>query len=192
MLQLPNLLTLVRIAFVPLIIACYYAPQEWAECAKWAALGLFALGAITDYFDGWVARRYNMVSPLGRFLDPIADKLSVAAVIILLIMTQRISGVDVIAAYLIIGREILISGLREFLGESKKSVTIPVSHLAKWKTGFQMGALIALLSIDALPLLEPFTELADMALWVAAILSVITAWNYFRAFAQTMCEDSAA
>ncbi|TAH34776.1 MAG: CDP-diacylglycerol--glycerol-3-phosphate 3-phosphatidyltransferase [Alphaproteobacteria bacterium] len=190
MLQLPNFLTLARIALVPLIIACYYAPESLVEVANWTALILFVVGAITDYLDGWAARKYNMTSPLGRFLDPIADKLAVTAVIMMLIMIQRISGVDVVAAYLIIGREILVSGLREFLGETKTPVVIPVSNLAKWKTGFQMGALIALLSIQAWPLLEPLMELADLALWVAAVLSVITGWNYFRAFAQVMFKDA--
>jgi cardiolipin synthase len=187
---LPNFLTLARIALVPLIIACFYAPESWVICANWAALILFVVGAITDYLDGWFARKYNMTSSLGRFLDPIADKLAVTAVIMMLIMIQQISGIDVVAAYLIIGREILVSGLREFLGETKSPVIIPVSNLAKWKTGFQMGALIALLAIHAWPLLEPFTELADLALWVAAILSVITGWSYFRAFAQTTFTDN--
>lgn len=189
MFQLPNILTFARIGLVPLIIACYYAPEDWVGIARWGALVLFVAGAITDYLDGWIARRYNLTSSLGQFLDPIADKLAVAAVIIMLVMTQRISGIDVAAAYLIIGREILISGLREFLGGSNKPVVIPVSRLAKWKTGWQMGALIGLLAVDAADFLEPIAELANVALWIAAILSVITAWSYFRAFAKTQFLD---
>jgi cardiolipin synthase len=189
MFQLPNILTFARIALVPLIIACYYAPEDWVAIARWGALLMFIAGAITDYLDGWVARRYNLTSSLGQFLDPIADKLAVTAVVMMLIMTQRISGIDIVAAYLIVGREILVSGLREFLGSGSTPVIIPVSKLAKWKTAMQMVALIALLAIDAIPELDPISEIANVALWIAAILSVITAWSYFRVFARSNFSD---
>lgn len=194
MLQLPNILTLARIAMVPLIILCYYAPEPLVVAARWAALILFVAGAATDYLDGWAARKYNMFSNLGRFLDPIADKLTVTVVLIMLIMVQRISGIHVIAAFLIIAREILISGLREFLGEMKGQIVVPVSRLAKHKTGWQMGAMIALLVIDAMPdfFSENFAfieDLAAAALWFAAILSVITGWSYFKAFAAALTKE---
>ncbi len=190
MFQIPNLLTFLRIGFVPLIIATYFAPEDLVEQARWAALILFVMGAITDYLDGWVARRYRMESSLGKFLDPIADKLAVAAVLIMLVMTQRISGVDAVAAYLIVGREILVSGLREFLAQMPGKIMVPVSKLAKWKTAAQMTALIALLAVDAWQVLQPLAELAGVALWVAALLSVVTGWQYFKKFAETMTRDT--
>jgi cardiolipin synthase len=190
-LQLPNILTLARIALVPLIIACYFAPTELVQHGRWLALLLFIAGAITDYLDGWYARKWNMSTPLGRFLDPIADKLAVVAVLVMLIMTQRISGIDVIAAYLIVGREILVSGLREYLAELRDKIVVPVSYLAKWKTVLQMTALIALLLIDAYPPLEPVAEIGYTCLWLAAALSLWTAWSYFQAFYDRLFADPA-
>ena len=181
-LQLPNILTLTRIALVPMIIACYFVGTEHAAYARWLALILFIGGGATDYLDGWYARKWNMTTPLGRFLDPIADKLAVVAVLIMLMMTQRISGVDVIAAYLIIGREIFVSGLREYLSELRDGIIVPVSALAKWKTAAQMAALTGLLLIDAYPPLEPLAEIGYVCLWLAAALSLWTAWNYFQSF----------
>lgn len=190
LLQLPNILTLTRIALVPLIIGCYFAPQEWLSHGRWLALVLFIAGAITDYLDGWYARKLNLHSALGQFLDPIADKLAVVAVLVMLMMTQRISGIDIIAAYLIIGREILVSGLREYLSGLQQNIVVPVSHLAKWKTALQMTALIALLLIDAYAPLEPLAEIGYVCLWVAAALSLWTAWNYFLAFYERLCAES--
>lgn len=176
--QLPNIITLFRIAAIPLIIAMYYV--DW-EYAKWAALILFVLSAISDWLDGYLARLYKMTSSFGRFLDPIADKLAVTAILVMLVYTNRIAGLDVIAAYLILARELFISGLREYLGGFKDPVVMPVSIAAKWKTAMQMTALIALLAIDAWPLLEPLAEIAGITLWIAAILSVTTGYEYFKA-----------
>lgn len=181
-LQLPNILTLTRIALVPMIIACYFASTEYTAYTRWLALILFIGGGVTDYLDGWYARKWNMTTPLGRFLDPIADKLAVVAVLIMLMMTQRISGIDVIAAYLIIGREIFVSGLREYLSELRDGIVVPVSALAKWKTAVQMVALTGLLLIDAYPPLEALAEIGYVCLWLAAALSLWTAWNYFQSF----------
>jgi cardiolipin synthase len=178
---LPNLVTLLRIALIPLIIFTYYMPGEIYPWARGLALVLFILSAITDWLDGHLARRYNMMSDLGRFLDPIADKLAVAAVLVMLVMTNRIAGIDVIAAYLILAREIFISGLREFLGGIKDPIVLPVSPAAKWKTGTQMVALIGYMAVDACPPLEGFVELASIALWISAILSVVTGYEYFKA-----------
>ena len=134
--SLPNLLTLSRIAVIPVMIALFLLPYDWAV---WTNLGLFALACLTDYLDGLLARRLACITPLGRFLDPIADKLLVAAVLFMLAATARLEPLAVVPAVVILLREVLISGLREFLAGI--GVGLPVSRLAKWKTGVQMGAI---------------------------------------------------
>ena len=136
MTSLPNMLTLSRIGIIPLLILLFYLDRP---LASWGALALFAIAGITDYFDGYFARHRKQVSAFGRFLDPIADKLLVAAVLLMLVATQRVAGLVVLPALVILCREILVSGLREYLAEIK--VSVPVSRLAKWKTGIQMLAL---------------------------------------------------
>lgn len=181
MLTLPNLLTLSRIVMVPLLVGLLWQPQ-WA--AGYAiAFVLYCLMGVTDYLDGYLARAQGAVSKLGVFLDPIADKIMVAAVILMLVGTRFedraiITGAHLIPALVILLREIAVSGLREFLGGIQ--VSIPVSRLAKWKTAFQLVAFGALILAGAVPEF-PFVKLVGLAtLWGAAALTVITGWDYLR------------
>ena len=181
MLTLPNILTLSRIVTVPLLAAFLWWP-EW-RTGYAIAFGIYCLMGITDYFDGYVARARGTVSKLGIFLDPIADKIMVAAVILLLVGTRDgapavIGGVNQIAALVILIREIAVSGLREFLGGIQ--VSVPVSRLAKWKTALQLTALGALILAGALPIWPWIDGIGLAALWAAAVLTVITGWDYLR------------
>ena len=181
MLTLPNLLTLSRIVAVPLLVALLWWPQ-W-EGGYAAAFVLYCLMGITDYFDGYVARAQGAVSKLGAFLDPIADKIMVAAVILMLVGTRFedraiITGIHLIAALIILLREIAVSGLREFLGGIQ--VSVPVSRLAKWKTTLQLVALGALILAGALPHLSFIKLVGLVTLWAAAGLTLVTGWDYLR------------
>jgi CDP-diacylglycerol--glycerol-3-phosphate 3-phosphatidyltransferase/cardiolipin synthase len=133
---------------------------------------------VTDYFDGYLARAQGTVSKLGVFLDPIADKIMVAAVILMLVGTQDINGVHLIAALVILLREIAVSGLREFLAQLR--VSVPVSRLAKWKTTLQLVALGALILAGAFPGAAWIAALGLVALWGAAVLTLVTGWDYLR------------
>ncbi|SOB87181.1 CDP-diacylglycerol--glycerol-3-phosphate 3-phosphatidyltransferase/cardiolipin synthase [Sphingomonas guangdongensis] len=176
MLTLPNLLTLSRIVTVPLLVAFLWWPR-W-EAGYAIGFAIYCLMGITDYFDGYLARAQGTVSKLGVFLDPIADKIMVAAVILMLVGTHDIEGVHLIAALVILLREITVSGLREFLGGIQ--VSIPVSRLAKWKTTLQLVALGALILGGAVPQFG-FVKLVGLAsLWGAAALTLVTGWDYLR------------
>ncbi|PCG15002.1 MULTISPECIES: CDP-diacylglycerol--glycerol-3-phosphate 3-phosphatidyltransferase [Sphingomonas] len=181
MLSLPNLLTLSRIVAVPLLVAFLWWPS-W-QAGFGIAFALYCLMGITDYFDGYLARAQGAVSKLGVFLDPIADKIMVAAVILMLVGTRHndvaaITGIHIIAALVILLREIAVSGLREFLAGLQ--VSLPVSKLAKWKTTLQMVALGGLILSGALPG-EAWIRIASLAsLWGAAALTVVTGWDYLR------------
>ena len=171
--HLPNLLTASRIAIIPFLIAAFYIDGKlW----HWVAAGLFAAASITDFFDGFLARTWKAQSKLGRFLDPIADKLLVAAVIVMLVHFKL---ADVVPAILIVCREILVSGLREFLAEI--NVSVPVSRLAKIKTAVQMVAIFLLLLGNAGSGLLFVDDLGNIALWVAATLTLITGHAYLKA-----------
>ncbi|MCF8469192.1 MAG: CDP-diacylglycerol--glycerol-3-phosphate 3-phosphatidyltransferase [Parvibaculum sp.] len=175
--SLPNLLTYFRIALVPAIVACFYIP---GDAAHWTALTLFVIAAITDFFDGYLARAWEQQSNLGRMLDPIADKLLVAVVLIALTWQDVIAGFSLWAAIIILCREILVSGLREFLAELR--VSVPVTQLAKWKTTIQMVALAFLLAGPAADKIVPgTTETGILLLWAAALLTLYTGIDYFRA-----------
>ena len=182
MLTLPNILTLSRIFSVPLLVFLLWSPG-WFDYAL--AFVLYCLMGITDYFDGYLARAKGTVSRLGVFLDPIADKIMIAAVIVMLIFTRRpggepmIYGVHVIAALIILLREITVSGLREFLAGLQ--VSLPVSQLAKWKTAFQLVALGALILGGALDQWAWVHSVGLVSLWLAALLTLITGWDYLRA-----------
>lgn len=180
MLTLPNILTLSRIFAVPLLVALLWYPG-W-EPGWLAGFALYCLMGITDYFDGYLARAQGTVSKLGVFLDPIADKILVAAVILLLVGTRHeaasIQGLHLIPALVILLREIAVSGLREFL--AGLSVSVPVSRLAKWKTTFQMVALGALILAGGLPAYLFVKLVGLVSLWAAAVLTVITGWDYLR------------
>lgn len=186
--SLPNLLTLSRIVVIPLVIATFYVDDP---LARWVACGLFVAAAVTDWFDGYIARSRNQVSAFGRFLDPIADKLLVAAVLFMLVAFERVSGWSELPALVILLREILVSGLREFLAEVR--IGMPVSRLAKWKTGIQMVALPVLLVGPAGPKVLPVQEIGEVCLWVAAALTLITGWDYLRSGLRHLrAEDKAA
>ncbi|GGO96638.1 CDP-diacylglycerol--glycerol-3-phosphate 3-phosphatidyltransferase [Stakelama pacifica] len=176
MLTLPNILTLSRIFTVPLLVALLWWPQWHVGYA--IAFAVYCLMGITDYFDGYLARAQGTVSKLGVFLDPIADKIMVAAVILMLVGTHDIAGLHVIAALVILLREIMVSGLREFLAQLQ--VSMPVSRLAKWKTTLQLVALGALILGGALPN-WPWVDAVGLAcLWGAAVLTLVTGWDYLR------------
>jgi CDP-diacylglycerol--glycerol-3-phosphate 3-phosphatidyltransferase/cardiolipin synthase len=176
MLTLPNILTLSRIVAVPLLALLLWPGGGWFDHAL--AFALYCLMGLTDYFDGYVARARGAVSRLGIFLDPIADKIMVAAVILMLVFVQAIPGVHVVAGLIILMREIAVSGLREFLAGLQ--VSVPVSQLAKWKTAFQLVALGALILAGALSH-WPWVHTAGLAsLWAAAILTLVTGWDYLR------------
>ncbi|MBX9813996.1 MAG: CDP-diacylglycerol--glycerol-3-phosphate 3-phosphatidyltransferase [Proteobacteria bacterium SG_bin5] len=176
MLTLPNLLTLSRIVAVPLL-ALLLAWPGWA-LGYALAFALYCLMGVTDYFDGYLARAQGTVSKLGIFLDPIADKIMVAAVILILVGAGRIGGLDVIAALVILLREIAVSGLREFLAQLQ--VSVPVTKLAKWKTTLQLVALGALILAGALPGLPMLQTLGLAGLWIAALLTLVTGYDYLR------------
>lgn len=184
--SLPNLLTLARVVAIPLVVACFWLDKGWAQ---WTAAGLFAAASVTDYLDGWLARRWQQVSRLGRFLDPIADKLLVAATLLMLCAKGPVRDLHVIAALIILCREILVSGLREFLAELR--VGVPVSRAAKWKTAIQMLALAVLLVGDAAPGL-PVLETGLALLWAAALLTLWTGYDYLQAGLAHMIDDPAA
>lgn len=181
-LTLPNLLSLSRIVAVPALVAFLWWPR-W-EFGFGIAFALYCLMGITDYFDGYLARAQGTVSKLGVFLDPIADKIMVAAVILMLVGTRHddiavINGVHIIAALIILLREIAVSGLREFLAGLQ--VSLPVSRLAKWKTTLQLVAFGALILAGALPALGWIKLVGLVSLWGAAALTLVTGWDYLRA-----------
>ena len=181
MLTLPNILTLSRIVAMPVMVLLLWHPSPWDYGL---AFGLYVLVAITDYFDGYLARAQGTVSKLGVFLDPIADKIMVATVIVMLLFTRAIDGPAVVAALIILVREIAVSGLREFLAELR--VSMPVSQLAKWKTAVQMLAIAFLLVGDAA---SPWITQAGLWLiWIAAGLTLITGYDYLRTGLRHMAE----
>jgi len=190
MLTLPNILTLSRIFTVPVLVALLWWPK-W-ELGYGIAFAVYCLMGFTDYFDGYLARAQGTVSKLGVFLDPIADKIMIAAVILVLTAQGVLTGpyvgdMHVIAGLIILIREIAVSGLREFLGGLQ--VSIPVSRLAKWKTTFQLISLGALILGCALPRWQislggyeanlPHT-VGLTTLWAAAALTLVTGWDYLR------------
>jgi cardiolipin synthase len=183
---LPNLLTMSRIAVIPLLVAACYLPFPWGQWTSWA---LFALAGVTDYLDGHFARRYKQTSAFGRFLDPIADKLLVAITLMMLVAFNRLSTPALIPALVILAREILVSGLREFLAGLR--VSVPVSRLAKWKTGIQMVAIGVLLIGDAGPGFLPMSFIGESLLWIAALLTIVTGYDYLRHGMKHMAESEA-
>jgi CDP-diacylglycerol--glycerol-3-phosphate 3-phosphatidyltransferase/cardiolipin synthase len=175
--SLPNILTYGRVAAVPVVAGLLFWPEiHWV---RWTALGLFALAAITDFFDGYLARVWQQQSSLGRMLDPIADKLLVAACLLVLVADQTISGVSMWAAIVILCREILVSGLREYLAELR--VSVPVTRVAKYKTTMQLVSLGFLIAGQAGEQVLPYTvEIGLVLLWTAALLTLYTGWDYMR------------
>ena len=180
--SIPNLLTYGRILAVPLIVLCFFVEGklESSDFARWTALGLFAIASITDFFDGYLARIWKQTSNIGRMLDPIADKLLVASVLLLVAADGTIAGWSLWAAMIILCREILVSGLREYLAALK--VSVPVTRIAKWKTTVQMLAIAFLLAGPAGDKVLPYTtEVGIILLWLAAAITLYTGYDYFRA-----------
>ena len=182
MLTLPNLLTLSRIFAVPILVFLLWQPRPIDYAVTFV---LYCIVGVTDYFDGYLARAQGQISKLGQFLDPIADKIMIAAVLVMLMASRKADGDapiiedwSVIPALIILLREMIVSGLREFLAELR--VSMPVSHLAKWKTTFQLVALGALILGGALPQQEWIHVVGVASLWAAAALTLITGYDYLR------------
>ena len=176
--SLPNILTYGRIAAVPVLAALLFFYDSAG--ARWAAFAIFVAACITDWLDGYLARIWQQQSNLGRMLDPIADKLLVGATLLMLVYTRNIEGWSVWAALIILSREILVSGLREFLAEL--NVKVHVTQLAKWKTAFQFIALAMILAGPAAEAYVPgVTEAGIVILWMAALLTLFTGYDYLKA-----------
>lgn len=172
LLSLPNQLTIGRIVAVPVICLLLVSGWEWL---RWLALVLYIAAALTDWLDGFLARRMNLNSALGKMLDPIADKLLVGALLVTLAWTRDLNGWDLIPAIAILMREILVAGLREYLGN--RAISVPVTFLAKWKTTVQLTALALIM---AAPMLLGLNFISHVALWAAGLLTVWTGWEYLR------------
>jgi cardiolipin synthase (CMP-forming) len=176
--SLPNILTYGRVAAVPVVAGLLFWPEEF--WFRWAALGVFAVAAVTDFFDGYLARIWSQQSTLGGMLDPIADKLLVAACLLMLVADGQITGWSMWAAIIILCREMLVSGMREFLAELR--VGLPVSTIAKWKTTFQLVSLGFLIVGPAGETVLPHTvDIGLVLLWLAALLTLYTGWDYMKA-----------
>ena len=182
--NLPNILTYGRICAVPLVVACLFWPKD--DWVRWMAVGIYAVAGITDFFDGYLARAWSQQSSMGRMLDPIADKLLVGAALLMLVSIGEIKSFAVWAAIVILCREMLVSGLREFLAELR--VGLPVSALAKWKTAVQMVAIAALLVGDAAA--TWVTQIGIVLIWIAAALTLITGYDYLQTGLRHMAEDT--
>jgi cardiolipin synthase len=179
--DLPNVLSLSRIAAIPLLVVLVAIKTPVGDLA---ACIVFGVAAITDYFDGKLARLRRQQSDLGRMLDPIADKLLVGAALMMLVGQNRLSTAGLYPAIVIMLREILVSGLREYLAVIR--IGLPVTRLAKWKTGFQMGALGTLLAGNTSAVILhlaflPVSLIGETMLWIAAALTLITGWDYLTA-----------
>lgn len=185
--NLPNILTYGRIVAVP-VVAALLLWNERAEAisglgissARWIALAIYIAAAITDFFDGYLARKWGQQSSLGRMLDPIADKVLVAVVLLVLCGDQILRGGHVWAAIIILAREVLVSGLREYLGQLR--VSVPVTQIAKWKTTVQLVAIGFLIAGPAGDTVVPgVTWVGIVGLWIAAGLTLYSGYDYFRA-----------
>ena len=184
--NLPNILTYGRLLAVPVVVACLFWSNEFIM--RWIALGIFILAAVTDFLDGYLARALAQQSSLGRMLDPIADKLLVSAVLLMLVADHTIASFSIWAAIVILCREILVSGLREFLAGVK--VSMPVSQVAKWKTALQLVALGFLIAGPAGEAVLPGTvKFGLLLLWLSAILTLYTGWDYLKAGWTHVIED---
>jgi cardiolipin synthase len=189
-LALPNILTYGRIAAVPVVVGLMY----WQSIVgaglwlRWLALAVFIAAAVTDILDGYLARAWEQQSSLGRMLDPIADKLLVASCLLMLAAEETIRGWTLLAAVVILCREILVSGLREYLAELR--VSVPVTRLAKWKTTGQLVAIGFLIAGAAGDRLVPgVTQFGIVLLWLSAILTLYTGYDYMRAGLRYMIEE---
>ncbi|MCL7462688.1 CDP-diacylglycerol--glycerol-3-phosphate 3-phosphatidyltransferase [Pseudomonas sp. NW5] len=173
--NIPNLLTVLRVLLIPVFIALFYLPFSWSY---WAASATFALASATDWLDGYLARRLGQSTPFGAFLDPVADKLMVAVALVLLVAEHANLWLT-LPAMIIIGREIVVSALREWMAELGARAQVAVSRLGKWKTAAQMAALIVLLANP--PRLDPWVGLGIALLVIAAALTLWSMIQYLRA-----------
>ena len=171
--QIPNLLTLSRIALIPVLALLLYLPFS---LAAWLALFLYIIICLTDYLDGWLARRMGAVTPLGTFLDPIADKILVAVMLLIFVHIERLPGFWILPVMIILTREFLIAGLREYLGAKK--VQVPVMWIAKWKTAVQMFALAFLIIGDVS---RDYLFIGWTLLLAAAAITAYTGYAYIKA-----------
>ena len=175
MLNIPNTLTLSRMLMLPVFIWLFFMEGSWGAQAAWIAFGLYILAALTDFADGYLARKLKQITPLGIFLDPISDKIFVAVLLIALVAFGRLPDLWIIPVLIIMARELLVSGLREFLGPH--NVKLPVTNLAKWKTAAQMIALGALI-------IGPYLPHAlfggQILLCFAAAITALTGWDYLK------------
>jgi len=189
-LSLPNLLTYGRIAAVPVVVLCLYfqeVPRN-GEWLRWVALAFFIAAGVTDILDGYFARKWGELSSFGRMLDPIADKLLVAASLLMLVHDGTIRGLSIFAAVVILCREILVSGLREYLAEL--NVRVEVTRLAKWKTTVQMVAVGFLVAGDAGDVVfGVVTPIGLSLLWLSALLTLYTGFDYFRAGVRHLIDE---
>jgi len=167
--KIPNILTLIRIVLIPVFVVIYYLPYDWSPAA---AASVFALAAITDWFDGYLARKLDQTSPFGAFMDPVADKLMVATALVLLVETYGTFWITVPAG-VIIGREIVISALREWMAELGKRANIAVSYIGKVKTALQMLSILLMLAAT------PYTPLSWAGIAALYLASVLTLWSMY-------------
>ena len=175
--HLPNVLTLGRIALVPILVVAFFLPLP---AGRWIALAIFLIAAVTDYADGFIARARNAESRLGQMLDPIADKLLVSTTLMMLVYMSDIRGHVLVPALIILAREIMVSGMREFLASI--AVRVPVSEIAKFKTLVQVMALSLLIAAPALESAFGVLHLVGIiALWIAAVLTLYTGYVYVQA-----------
>lgn len=182
-LNFPTILTLSRILVIPVFIAIYYLPESWATFSNVTCTSLFVLAAITDWFDGYIARKYNLMSRFGAFLDPVADKLMVAVVLILLIDRNPTSYPGIflaIPAVIIVGREITISALREWMAEVGEQGKVAVSYIGKVKTTVQLVALPFMIHREPLWGIIPVAEIGFYLLYIAAILTLWSMIVYLK------------
>jgi cardiolipin synthase len=189
-LAIPNLLTYGRIIAVPIVVGCMYWQSilQGGLWLRWVALAIFIAAGITDILDGYLARSLGQQSSFGRMLDPIADKLLVASCLLMLAADETIRGWSLWAAIVILCREILVSGLREYLAELR--VSVPVTRLAKWKTTAQLVAIGFLLAGQAGDQIVPVVTLTGLTLlWISAIVTLYTGYDYFRAGVQHLIEQ---
>jgi cardiolipin synthase (CMP-forming) len=178
-LNLPNLVTLLRIALIPLIVGVFYLPDPWLnqEGKNFAATGIFIVAALTDWLDGYLARKLNQMSAFGAFFDPVADKLVVVGALIILLYLNRI---DMVVALIIIGREIAVSALREWMAQLGQAKSVAVAFVGKLKTTLQMIAIPLLLFEDPLFGLVDCHALGTLLIYVAAVLTVVSMLYYLR------------
>ncbi|UFZ03550.1 CDP-diacylglycerol--glycerol-3-phosphate 3-phosphatidyltransferase [Bradyrhizobium ontarionense] len=196
--SLPNILTYTRIAAIPVVVGCIYAQSimDYPLWLRWVAVAVFIAAGVTDYLDGYYARIWNQQSAFGRMLDPIADKLLVASCLLMLAADNSIHGWTLWAAIVILCREILVSGLREYLAALR--VSVPVTKVAKWKTTMQLVAIGFLLAGEAGDLMVSavstqvgplVTQIGLLLLWASAIFTIYTGYDYFRAGIHHLIEE---